>query len=57
MALDYGNYGIFLIMGNAGFVPGNVWEMTDFSDFSSGPGRWVRDDTCWTVATVARYEY
>ena len=23
--LNYGNYGIFLIMGNAGFCPSAVW--------------------------------
>ena len=23
--LNYGNYGIFLIMGNAGFCPSTVW--------------------------------
>ena len=25
MTLDYGNYGIFLIMGNAGFISSTVW--------------------------------
>ena len=25
--LNYGNYGIFLIMGNAGFCPSTVWPM------------------------------
>ena len=25
--LNYGNYGIFLIMGNAGFCPSTVWGL------------------------------
>ena len=25
--LNYGNYGIFLIMGNAGFCPSAVWDL------------------------------
>ena len=25
--LNYGNYGIFLIMGNAGFCPSTVWAV------------------------------
>ena len=28
--LNYGNYGIFLIMGNAGFCPSAVWAKTIF---------------------------
>ena len=27
--LNYGNYGIFLIMGNAGFRPSTVWIRDD----------------------------
>ena len=26
--LNYGNYGIFLIMGNAGFCPSTVWVIS-----------------------------
>ena len=40
MTLDYGNYGIFLIMGNAGFISSTVVEVVDphFEKPQSPPG-------------------
>ena len=29
MTLDYGNYGIFLIVGNAGFLTSTLWMQLD----------------------------
>ena len=41
--LNYGNYGIFLIMGNAGFCPSTVWGLIVCSGFAvqvpGGEGR------------------
>ena len=42
--LNYGNYGIFLIMGNAGFGPSAVSGMLlYFAVYSSTAGFWTLD--------------
>ena len=37
MTLDYGNYGVFLIIGNAGFISSTVCQK-DFAPAPSGDG-------------------
>ena len=53
--LNYGNYGIFLIMGNAGFCPSAVLQPLDlFRRFVviSCYNYWVLDVACFLIATT-----
>ena len=51
--LNYGNYGIFLIMGNAGFCPSTVVQglgLRDLKHFGSeGRNRSVEGHRCMVV--------
>ena len=44
MTVDYGNYGIFLIMGNAGFLSSTVVVY--------GRGPWVEKPQSWRLLTL-----
>ena len=54
--LNYGNYGIFLIMGNAGFCPSAVWGHYKLFVFVfSGP--FLESAECATKAYVRRADH
>ena len=42
MTLDYGNDGIFLIMGNAGFISSTVFRFIKRTLINKNPGFFIR---------------